>query len=379
MSRTMIIGAGKTGRGFVARLLGERHVPVTFVDKDEILVEKLQEAVSKGGFPIRFFGDVREPLKITKYQAVTWEQADFSDVELLFVAVGGVNLKDVGIRLKEKLPENHKVYIITCENASNPAGVLREAVDMENVLVSQATVFCTTTAEKGELGIDSENYPYLQFDADLLEGYVPEADTIRPVKNFSNFLTRKLFTYNAASAVIAYLGYIYGYKDYSQAANCPVIQELLDQNYEVTNKVLCEEFCYDPEDQKEFALLSRAKFTSKTIVDTVERNAREPQRKLGSTERIMGPLKLVYSHREDCQVLAMTAAAALLYDGEDEDAWKEIRRTHTPEEILRKIGGLEDQQLIDVVMEQYHKLEKIQDSYAENDPENTKMMERRNK
>lgn len=364
MSKTMIIGAGKTGRGFVARLLAERHVPVTFVDKDETLVEKLQQAAGTDGFPIRFFGDVRETAKIAAYRAVTWDEADFSDAELIFVSVGGTNLKDVGARLKEKLPDDHKVYIITCENASDPARILKEAIGKENVLVSQATVFCTTTAEKGKLAIASENYPYLQFDADLLEGYVPEADIIRPVKNFGNFLTRKLFTYNAASAVIAYLGYIYGYTDYAQAANSPVIQALLDQNYAVTNKVLCEEFGYDPEDQKEFALLSREKFTSRTIVDTVERNAREPQRKLGPTERIVGPLKLIYSHGENCQVLAMTAAAALLYDGEGEDAWREIRRTHTPEEILREIGGLKDQQLIDLVMEQYRKFEKAQNPFA---------------
>ena len=98
MSKTMIIGAGKTGRGFVARLLAERHVPVTFVDKDETLVEKLQQAAGTDGFPIRFFGDVRETAKIAAYRAVTWDEADFSDAELIFVSVGGTNLKDVGAR-----------------------------------------------------------------------------------------------------------------------------------------------------------------------------------------------------------------------------------------------------------------------------------------
>ncbi|MCI6006570.1 MAG: 2-dehydropantoate 2-reductase N-terminal domain-containing protein [Blautia sp.] len=364
MSETIIIGAGKTGRGFVARLLAEKNIPVTFVDKDEILVNQLKDAAKKDGFTVRFFGEKRTPMKLTDYEAVTWEKADFTDAELIFVSVGGTNLADVGAELRGKLPSDHKVHIITCENASDPAGILKKAIDRDNVAVSQATVFCTTTAEKGELDIASENYPYLQFDADLLEGYVPKADTIRPVKNFGNFLTRKLFTYNAASAVIAYLGYIYGFTDYSQAANSPVIQELLDQNYAVTNKVLCEEFGYDPEDQKEFARLSRDKFTSRTIVDTVERNAREPQRKLGPKERIIGPLQLIYNHGENCQVLAMTAAAALLYDGEGEDVWREIRRTRTPEEILKEIGGVKEQPLIDLVMEQYHKFAKAKNPLA---------------
>ena len=42
-------------------------------------------------------------------------------------------------------------------------------------------------------------YPYLQCDADLLEGYVLPVEQIRAIGNFSNFLTRKLYIYNAAS------------------------------------------------------------------------------------------------------------------------------------------------------------------------------------
>ena len=53
MSKIVIIGAGKTGRGYLARLLKESEKEICFVDKNETLVKELQE---KKEFKIHFFG-----------------------------------------------------------------------------------------------------------------------------------------------------------------------------------------------------------------------------------------------------------------------------------------------------------------------------------
>ncbi len=336
MNKITIIGAGKTGRGFIARLACESNATIQFVDKDPKLVDELNKAKS---FNVSFFGGVREDIAVTNYTASTWENADFSDQELIVVSVCGSNLKDVGDQLNKCLSKDRKYYIITAENYSKPSVVLKEAIGLDNVCVSESTVFCTTI-ENGGIDISSENYPYLQCNADLLCGYVPEIPAIKPINEFGNFLTRKLFTYNAASCVIAYLGYLKGYTDYAMAANDSDILKLLDKNYEVTNRVLCREFGYDADDQKEFAQLSKNKFCDKTIADTVARNAREPQRKLGKNERIIGPMMLINKYGEDASVLEMTAAAMLLYDNDGEDEWRNIKSQNSPEQILEKIGGI---------------------------------------
>ena len=169
---------------------------------------------------------------------------------------------------------------------------------------------------------------------------MPNVKTIKVISDFSNFLTRKLYTYNAASCVIAYLGWKKGYSNYADAANDEEILELLDKNYAATNRVLCKEFGYDKKDQEEFALLSKKKFCDRTIVDTVARNARDPQRKLAAGERIMGPIQLMYKYGEDASVLEQTAAAAIQYDNDGEDAWRSIKQEKTKEEILTEICGL---------------------------------------
>ena len=44
MHKIMIVGAGKTGRGFIARLAKESNCPVTLVDQNEQLVQALNDA-----------------------------------------------------------------------------------------------------------------------------------------------------------------------------------------------------------------------------------------------------------------------------------------------------------------------------------------------
>lgn len=342
MSKIVVVGAGKTGRGFIARLLQEADEEVIFIDKNAELVEQLN---TEKAFQVSFFGNIREPYVVNNFKACTWENADLEDAELVLVSVGGQNLKAAGESLAKLLKDEKHYYIITAENASHPSETLREAIGKENISVSESTVFCTTI-EDGGLNINSENYPYLQCDADLLEGFVPPAKTIKPIGNFSNFLTRKLYTYNAASCVIAYLGWKKGYSNYGDAANDKEILELLDKNYAATNRVLCKEFGYEEADQAEFAALSKAKFCDRTIVDTVARNARDPQRKLAADERIIGPIKLLHKYGEDASVLERTAAAAILYENDGEDAWKAIKAEKTNEQILIDICGLSAENVI---------------------------------
>ena len=338
----MIVGAGKTGRGFIARLLHEADKEIVFVDKDQELVNALNQNQK---FQIHFFGHVRENYTINNYTAYTWEDDEVSSIlaneaELIFVTVGGQNLREAGEKLAEAMSSDKKYYIITAENSSNPSQVLKAAIGREDVVVSESTVFCTTIEEKG-IDINSENYPYLQCNAELLEGYVPDVKTVKVIHNFSDFLTRKLYTYNAASCIIAYLGWKKGYSNYSDAANDEEILKMLDKNYEITNRVLCKEYGYEEADQNEFALLSKMKFCDRTIVDTVVRNARDPQRKLAASERIMGPIRLMYKYGEDASILEKTAAAAIEYDHEGENAWRAIKSEKSAEEILVDICGLD--------------------------------------
>ena len=342
MKKIVVIGAGKTGRGFIGRLLQEADREIIFIDKNSDLVDKLNREKQ---CCVSFFGNRREPVLVDNYTAYTWENSDIEDAELILVSVGGQNLKDVGAQLSKLLQDDRRYYLITCENASNPAKTLKEAIGGKNVSVSEATVFCTTIESDG-YNINSENYPYLQCNAQLLDGYVPDVPSFKAIDHFSNFLTRKLMTYNAASCVIAYNGALLGYTDYGEAANDPRILKLLDKNYAATNLAMCKAFGYELQDQQEFAALSKAKFCDRTIVDTIARNAREPHRKLSSNERIIGAARLLQENGEDTSVLVLTAAAAILYRDSSDTAWTAIQSENSPAEILKTVCGLKEEDLL---------------------------------
>lgn len=334
----MIIGAGKTGRGFLARLLNGNEI--VFVDKNEATVSALN---TEKKVDIRFFGDKKPSIVVKFDKAVTWAticQDDFDGIDIIFVSVGGTNLADVGAELRKYIHPNQK--IIVCENASTPAKKLYDAIGIDGVKIAESTVFCTTIErEKGGLAINSEWYPYLQYDADAFGEDLLKLDNIKAIRNFGGFLDRKLYTYNSASCVIAYLGALKGYTVYSDAANDPEILALLDKNYEIINECICKEYGYEENDQKEFALLSRDKFTDITLVDTVARNAREPQRKITKTERIVAPMLLEEKYGKDTSVLEKTLAAALLYTSEEEIEWNRIVAEKGFEGVLTELCGLD--------------------------------------
>ena len=329
-----IIGAGKTGRGFLARLLSGENV--TFIDKNAELVNRLN---AEGEFMVSYFGNKKPKEMVTFKKAYTWETLSWEPADVIFVSVGGSNLSDVGDELKKYVKSGQR--IIVCENASKPAKKLYDAIGIDGVLISESTVFCTTIEGEG-VNINSEWYPYLQFDAEPMKESLPTLRNIKPIFEFGNFLTRKLFTYNSASCIIAYLGYQKGYTVYSDAANDPQILELLDKNYSLINECMCREFGYEKDDQREFALLSRDKFTDTTIVDTVARNAREPQRKIGKAERVVGPLLLLDKYGADTSVLEMTLAAMLLYRPEAEIEWNKIVSDLGYSGVLTELAGLEE-------------------------------------
>lgn len=340
MSKIVIVGAGKTGRGFLARLLNKQQIYL--IDKDATLVQKLMQDKQ---IPIDFFGGKKPSLTVQIAGAYTWETVSedvFAGADVILVSVGGTNLGDVGQELKRFVTADSR--IIVCENASAPAKKLGEAIGIPGLSIGESTVFCTTIEkEPGSVAIHSEWYPCLQFDGGAFRelSWVPEG--LKSVQNFDGFLDRKLFTYNSASCIIAYLGAYKGYTVYADAANDPEILSLLDENYDRINDCICREHGYEKQDQAEFARLSRDKFTDRTLVDTVARNAREPQRKLTERERIVAPLLLEQKYGYDSSVLEKALAAALLYTPAEEEKWNAILADKGYAGVLRDICGLSEE------------------------------------
>jgi len=297
----VILGAGQTGRGFLARLLAHQ-AHITFIDKDASLIEKLRAA---GSYTVGFF-DGSESIRISGYQALHTDDAVCRDAiaaaDVILVSVRGENGPAAGEWLSVMGAAGKPV--IACENATVPAKLLGGAWAAQ---AASAAIFCTTV-ENGPLDILSESYPALHVCEkgrvlESLQGFIIEPD-------FDALMHRKIYTYNAASGIIAYIGWAMGYESYGEAANDPKINALLDGFYAEINAAICAEYPVTPEAQATFAAFSKKKFQNRAIADTVARNAASPLRKLGPEERLMAPIRLIRAHGGQADALIHAAACA---------------------------------------------------------------------
>lgn len=324
--RVAILGAGLSGRGFLARLLiGQAHV--TLLDKDHTLIEALQ---AEGGFMVRHF-DGSPMQRIVGYQALWTGDPNcvqaLGTADVLLCCVRAENGAEAGTWIAGTAPV--PIPVVACENAVDPAAALRMSGEWQ---VDSGAIFCTTVHGDG-LDILSEDVEELVVSNGAAGRLLSSLQGFRATASFPQLMMRKIYTYNAASAIIAYLGAKRGYTIFSQAACDQDIDRKLDDFYREINRALCREYGVAPDEQDRFAQRSKDKFQNPYIRDDVARNAASPERKLSAKERIIAPASLIRKHGGNAAALVETAAAALEYAG---------YTAETARDSLRRITGLDE-------------------------------------
>lgn len=314
MNNIVVIGAGLSGRGYLNRLLYLSQKKVTFMDKDATLIQQLQE---KKQYKITFEKE-RETLCIDNFTAYTLADSAclkiLTNADVIFICVGATHVKELLELLRESMIQrgNREVDIIVAENGVQTSKPLQDLKQDQRVHLSEAVIFCTTLGKANTLDIFSENLDHLPYDTLALGHPLPFYGFVEE-KQFPILLERKIYTYNCISACIAYLGYVKGYKDYAKAANDPFINEKIHHIAESLNSSIASEYRIPLEEQQQFSQMAIKKFQNKNIVDTVERNVRDVERKLAESERILAPLKIIEKHNGYCEDLLEVCASAILY------------------------------------------------------------------
>lgn len=361
MKKAVVIGAGQTGRGYLVRFLFEKNYDITLIDKNEELIHDLAEDKA---FCIHFYSKDRTPLYVNGLRAyVSYsEEAKqaISKADIIFTSVGEQNLGDVAKQIQEGIQgRTDKVVLLTAENGINPGKVLKKHLEdlnvKENYVVSMTAVFCSTVKlDKTRLDILSMNECYFPFDADAIDSIDFEGAV--PVHDFEKFLKRKIYTYNCLAGLISYCGYVKDYEVYGDAANDPDISEMMDILLEDLNPSLQDYFQITKEDQEEFAQRAMRKMKNKDILDFNVKNGRAAKRKLGPTERIMSPMKILAEHGKDTRIMEFVAGAALVYWEELQGNGSETVLEKTPIETFCELNNLDVQDPMVQRVENYFNL-----------------------
>ena len=328
--RVVIFGAGKVGRGFLAHLLTRCGWHISFVDVSEQLVRQLDDAkysiINLATNEI----DVIGPVSAISSKDLDLVFEAIQSADLLMTSIGGDNLtiwaQSVRPAIAKRL-ERGSIDIILCENHPRPAELVSSQLGMSDVGVAQAQVLrsCIEPTEdqklsNGSLTVQVQNHWVLPFDGDALKnpGLLVGVDGFEPRENFAIELTRKLYTYNSINAAVCYAGANMGYLWLSEAANDSEIAELAKRVGEESSSALIAEFGFDNVEQQGWCHRALAKYQDISIKDPIERNARDPIRKLGRHDRILGPLHLCIKHELPHDALLETLRHALNYR-EDSD------------------------------------------------------------
>ena len=381
----VIFGAGKIARGFIAHLLSLSDIDFVFVEKVDALVDLINE---RGQYTINILGAPEKNYVVKNAHALKFSQVDeiteaIADADVVFDAVGGKNLHEIvpfyikGVEAKAK--KGGYLNFVTCENWKQPAKILKDGVEAgisesakeyldkyvgftESVIMRSGIEAPKKLLEKDPLIVNVQDYWYLPVDADRVKGKLPEIKYMDALTEFTGFLERKFYTYNAANGSTSFLGALLGYKVLAEAAHDERILKVLDGVYHETGKALSHKHGIPLEDQMAFTRTSLHKLQDYTIVDSIERNARDPLRKLGKDDRLVGSARMVLACGIKPESLCTAIAAAIYYRNPEDPSAVELEKIVKEEGIdavLEKVCGIKPNGELGLMIKE--KIEKIKE------------------
>lgn len=381
----VIFGAGKIARGFIAHLLSLSDIEFVFVEKADALADLINE---RGQYTINILGASEKNYIVKNAKALKFCQTEeitnaIAEADVVFDAVGGKNLQEIipfYIRgIEEKAKKGGYLNFVTCENWKEPAKILQDGVKegiseeakgyldeyvgfTESVIMRSGIEAPKELVEKDPLIVNVQNYWYFPVDADRVKGKLPQIKYMDALTGFAGFLERKFYTYNAANGTTSFLGALLGYQILAEAAHDERILNILEGVYRETGRALSEKHGIPLDDQMAFTRTSLNKLQDYTIVDTIERNARDPLRKLGKDDRLVGSARMVLDYSIIPENLAVAIAAALYYRNPEDPSAVELEKLMHEEgvdKVLENICEVDPQSTLGILIKE--KIDKIKE------------------
>jgi len=343
MDKVIHFGAGSVGRGFLGELYSESGYEVVFIDVKEDVISALNR---EGLYRLRIVGERTEELTIPNVRAVSAKEPDavareVSEAILVSTAVGNNVLGAVapliarGIIARKDKGAKAPLNIIICENLMNASKVLYDLVRensppeyysyidervgfVEAVIGRMIPIVPPGVAKGDPTLVIAEAYKELPVDRSGFVGQIPKVVGLIPKDNFGAYVERKLFIHNGGHAISAYLGYRKGYEFIYQAVEDGEIHIILRAALDEVGRALIARHKFAPQDISDHIEDLIKRFKNKPLGDTIFRVGRDPIRKLGPNDRLVGGAKTAYQYGIVPDNLSLAVAAALSYDHPDD-------------------------------------------------------------
>jgi mannitol-1-phosphate 5-dehydrogenase len=153
-----------------------------------------------------------------------------------------------------------------------------------------------------------------------IENFTPGIEVFQEKEDLLPFEEAKLYGHNAIHALLAYLGDLKGYKKMAELKNDEKCWQIARDAFLLeSGAALIKKYAHlgDPlfteSGYREFAEDLLQRMTNPYLDDPVDRAARDPLRKLGLHDRIIGTMQVVWQQGIEPLNMAMGAAAGILF------------------------------------------------------------------
>jgi len=387
MTKTAIIfGAGNVGRGFIGQLFSESGYNVIFVDIDEPLIAALN---ARRAYTIRLVDNERaKEVTIASVRALHTQEMEavtsaLAEADIAATAVGVRALPRVaplvaaGIDRRATTGRQTPLNVIVCENMKDAAATCRRMVSAHMPAAHhdylQAHVGFVDTvigrmvppptpemrAQDPSL-IAVEPYTELPVDRAGFAGTIPEIVGMEPCDNFAAYTARKLYVHNCGHAMLAYLGYLRRHAFCYRALEDTAIRPLFERALAESKQGIAAAYGVDPAWLDTYIADITRRLANRALGDTIARLGRDPLRKLGPADRLVGAARMAKAAGVAPGALSWGIAAGYCFDDPDDPLAVTLQRHIASDglaDVLADVSGIQaDEPLAGLVQDRYRKL-----------------------
>ena len=359
----MLVGTGKITCGYLAPLFAEAGWEVVLAGRTPEVVDRINRA---GGHSVRITaagGRAERHLQVAGSRTVVVGTAEFdreiAEADLVSVSVGVSRLAGLAEPLAAALggrASDRPLDVWVVENEAG-APILEDAVrrvaagsgwtlppvgfggGVAHVAVARGS---WRQEDRPEFVGDGARLLYV--DAAGLRTRFPDLPGVRATRDYRARLHEKLYVFNAGHAICAYLGWLRGHETVAQAVADPFLRPMVAGSLLESRRALLSAHPQLGSDLHGPVAEALSRYADEALADPVVRVAREPLRKLGPRDRLLGPVRLVRAQTGgEPPYFSLGIAGALLYRGDDGEQTRELRTRLNREgvrAVLERVCGL---------------------------------------
>jgi len=335
--RVVVIGAGKIGGGYLLPLFEGAGWHVTLAARDEPAAARIAAAREieirvSTSHHVQLLG----PPQTVPIGSPGFEEA-VAAADLIATSVGVGNVAALAVPLARALDRREidrpiDVWLVENADLASELERLVAAVAAEHALRLPPTRFAGAIAKvavaRGRFDgtprptFVGDAFRSLLVDATRVGRGVPELPGVEGTDAYRARLAEKMYVFNAGHALCAYLGALRGHATISAAVTDPVLRPLVVGCLLDARAAVVAAWPSLGADRWGPVAEALARYADGVLADPVPRVARDPIRKLGPEDRLLGTLRLVRDTLGRLSPhLCLAIAAALLYrHPEDEEA-----------------------------------------------------------